>query len=54
MVEYVGLDFSKEAMAYCVKDDQGNVLARGKVANDPDALFEVLKVWTRHRRSIQR
>ena len=43
MVEYVGLDVSKEATAYCVKDGNGKVLARGKVASDPDALFEVLK-----------
>ena len=43
MVEYVGLDVSKEATAYCVKDEQGKILARGKVASDPDGLFEVLK-----------
>ena len=43
MVEYDGLDVSKEATAYCVKDEKGKVLARGKVASDPDALFEVLK-----------
>jgi transposase len=43
MVEYVGLDVSKEATAYCVKDEQGKVLARGKVASDPDALLAVLK-----------
>jgi transposase len=43
MVEYVGLDVSKEATAYCVKDEKGKVLARGKVASDPDALFEVLQ-----------
>ncbi len=43
MVEYVGLDVSKEATAYCVKDEAGTVLARGKVSSDPDALFEVLK-----------
>ena len=43
MVEYVGLDVSKEATAYCVKDKGGKVLARGKVASDPDALFAVLR-----------
>lgn len=43
MVEYVGLDVSKEATAYCVKDEKGKILARGKVASDPDALFAVLK-----------
>ncbi len=43
MVEYVGLDVSKEETAYCVKDERGKVVARGKVATDPEALFEVLK-----------
>ena len=43
MVEYVGLDVSKEETAFCVKDEAGKVLARGKVATDPEALFEVLK-----------
>lgn len=43
MVEYVGLDVSKEETAYCVKDESGKVVARGKVATDPEALFEVLK-----------
>ena len=43
MTEYVGLDVSKEETAFCVKDAAGKVLARGKVATDPDALFEALK-----------
>jgi transposase len=43
MVEYVGLDVSKEETAYCVKDAEGKILASGKVATDPDALFAVLK-----------
>jgi transposase len=43
MVEYVGLDVSKEATAYCVKDEKGKALARGKAASNPDALFEVLQ-----------
>ena len=43
MVEYVGLDVSKEETAFCVKAADGKVLARGKVAAGPDALFEVLK-----------
>jgi transposase len=43
MGEYVGLDVSKEETAFCVKDGDGKVLARGKAASDPDALFEVLK-----------
>ena len=43
MVEYVGLDVSKEETAYCVKGSDGKILATGKVATDPDALFGVLK-----------
>ena len=43
MSEYVGFDVSKEETAFCVKDKDGKVLARGKVATDPQALFEVLK-----------
>ena len=43
MVEYVGLDVSKEETAFCVKDADGKVLARGKVATDPGALFEALR-----------
>ncbi|MEE9251126.1 MAG: IS110 family transposase [Alphaproteobacteria bacterium] len=43
MAEYVGLDVSKEETAFCVKDEAGKVLARGKVATDPAALFKVLK-----------
>ena len=43
MVEYVGLDVSKEETAFCVKDATGTILARGKVATDPDALFEALR-----------
>ncbi len=43
MGEYVGLDVSKEETAFCVKDLAGKVLARGKVATDPAALFEALK-----------
>jgi transposase len=43
MTEYVGLDVSKEETAFCVKDAAGKVLARGKVATDPDALFAALK-----------
>ncbi len=44
MVEYVGLDVSKEETSYCVMDGSGAVLARGKVASDPQALFEVFKL----------
>ncbi len=43
MTEYVGLDVSKEETAFCVKDRDGKVLAHGKVATDPQALFEMLK-----------
>lgn len=43
MMEYVGLDVSKEETAYCVKGADGKILASGKVATDPDALFCVLK-----------
>ena len=38
MVEYAGLNVSKEETAFCVKDEDGKVLARGNVATDPDAL----------------
>ncbi len=43
MGEYVGLDVSKEETAFCVKDEGGKVLARGKAPSDPAALFEVLR-----------
>ena len=43
MVEYVGLDVSKEETAFCVKGETGTILAHGKVATDPDALFEALR-----------
>lgn len=43
MSEYVGLDVSKDETAFCVKDAAGSVLAAGKAASDPGALFEVLK-----------
>ena len=43
MTEYVGFDVSKEETAFCVKDRDGKVLARGKVATDPAALFGALR-----------
>ncbi len=43
MGEYVGFDISKEETAFCVKDSSGKVLARGKAASDPVALFEALR-----------
>ncbi len=35
------MDVSREETAFCVKDKDGKVLASGKVATDPDALFAV-------------
>ena len=46
MSEYIGLDVSKEETCYCVMDKQGKILARGKAASDPKALFEMLKEHT--------
>lgn len=43
MGEYVGFDVSKEETVFCVKEAEGEVLAQGKAATDPQALFEVLK-----------
>ena len=43
MAEYVGLDVSKEETAFCVKNEAGEVLARGKVATTPEAVFEALR-----------
>ena len=43
MEEYVGLDVSKEETSYCIKDGSGGVVARGRVATDPAALFDVLR-----------
>jgi hypothetical protein len=43
MGEYVGFDVSKEETAFCVKGLDGTVLTHGKVATDPDALFEALR-----------
>jgi len=43
MEEYVGFDVSKEETAFCVKAEDGRVLAHGKVSTEPDALFEALR-----------
>ncbi len=43
MTEYVGLDVSKEETTFCVKEAAGKILARGKVATDPQALFAMLR-----------
>ncbi len=46
MEEYVGFDVSKEATSFCVMDAAGKILAQGKVATYPDALFEALREHT--------
>lgn len=46
MVEYVGLDVSKQETHFCVKDESGRVLAQGCAATDPQALFDALKEHT--------
>ena len=43
MGEYLGFDVSKEETVFCVKAAEGEVLAQGTPAIDPQALFEVLK-----------
>ena len=43
MSEYAGFDVSKEETTFCVKDEEGRILVRGKAASDPEALFEVLR-----------
>ncbi len=43
MTEYVGLDVSKEETTFCVKQAAGKIVARGKVATDPQALFTMLR-----------
>ena len=43
MSEDVGFDVSEEETSFCVKAVSGKILARGKVAIDPVALFEVLR-----------
>ena len=43
MSEDVGFDVSEEETSFCVKAVSGKILARGKVATDPVALFEVLR-----------
>jgi transposase len=43
MVEYVGLDVSKEETSFCVKSAKGKILAQGKALSDPDSLFDSLR-----------
>lgn len=45
MTEYAGFDVSKEETAYCIEDGSGRVLAQGKTATDPHALFAVIKEY---------
>jgi transposase len=46
MVEYVGLDVSKEETSFCVVDGRGRILAQGKALSDPRSLFEALREHT--------
>ncbi len=46
MVEYVGLDVSKQETHFCVKDVSGVILAEGKTLTEPQALFDALKEHT--------
>ena len=46
MEEYVGFDVSKEAAAFCVKDEAGKILSQGKALSDPRSLFEALREHT--------
>jgi hypothetical protein len=41
MTQYVGLDVSLKMTALCVVDDDGEVLAEGKVASEPEALADL-------------
>ena len=43
MAEYVGFDVSKEETSFCVMSEAGDILARGRVATDPEALFAAVK-----------
>ena len=42
-MEYVGLDVPEDQTSCCVKDGAGQVLAEGKAATDPQALFKALR-----------
>jgi transposase len=46
MKYYAGLDVSLEETAVCVLDDAGDVVAEGKVASEPDALWAYLSRWS--------
>jgi len=45
MKKYAGLDVSMEETAICVIDDEGRVVAEGKVASDPVAIAGFLAPW---------
>ena len=45
--ESVGFDVSKEETSFCVKDASGRVLAQGKAATDPEALFSAISTHCR-------
>lgn len=47
MTEYVGCDVSKEETAFCVRGEDGRVLARGKAVTDPAVLLEALRFHCR-------
>jgi len=42
MEHYAGLDVSLKAVSICVNDEDGQVLWRGEVVNDPDVVAAVL------------
>ena len=42
MKEYVGLDVSMKETSICVVDEDGRILAEGKVASCPEAIAEFL------------
>jgi len=46
MTEYVGLDVSKEETSFCVMDEGGKILVRGKALSDPQSLFGALRKET--------
>jgi transposase len=43
MKEYVGLDVSLEVTHFCIVDETGTVVARGRVASEPEAIAAVLR-----------
>lgn len=45
MKKYAGLDVSMEETSVCVIDEQGKVVAEGKVASDPAAIAGYLARW---------